>query len=910
MIHRFSSRRERLDESFLNRRLAGASGYDRIAGYFRLSILEVAGEALEAVAGPVRIVCNSDIPVQRIGGEAASQQAQRLSWNQWDPAQLAASGSERLGRLVAHFDAKLPDGTSKLEVRVLPDQAFGLVHGKAGVIHYPDGSATAFLGSVNESLSGWALNYELLWEDDDPAAAQWVQEEFDALWNHKDARPLSVSVVDEIRRNARRISLPLDSWKEKAEPDPSSPVIETPVYREELGLWPHQKYFINLAFQAHKSAGARYVLADQVGLGKTAQLALSALLMTLHGGGAVLAVIPKSLIPQWQDELRDLLDIPSAAWTGKGWIDENGVEHPVSGNEGIKRCPRKFGIVSQGLVSRNEEVRRHLLSLTFECVIVDEAHRARRSKVTEATAYQRVSPNRLLGFVQQLSAKTRSMLLATATPIQLHPVEAWDLLEALNRGGRQVLGDRIANSLWLDPGRCVNVVMGQEALPDSAAAAWPWIRNPMPGEAEDSVFKHIRLALDMPSDRFLAPSFDDAQLSPALLTLLRSILDDYASRFTPFVRHIVRRTRKYLEETIDPATGQYYMKRIEAVLVGEEEPIRLSPYLQQAYDYAQEFCVLLGERVKGAGFLKTLLLRRIGSSIYAGSRTITKMLREWGTESTEAEPDAYEEDEEDEESSANSEIKNLTDQERAVLEDCARALNATQQEDPKFQKVTDYLQGQRWIEEGCIVFSQYYDSAWWLAEGLSKLVFPAEAIGLYASAQRSGIVENGVFRHLDRESIKKLVRTGGIRLLVGTDAASEGLNLQRLGTLINLDLPWNPTRLEQRKGRIQRIGQTRDQVLIYNMRYRGSVEDRVHQLLSSRLQAITQVFGQIPDILEDVWIEVALKREEEANKLIEDVPSRKNPFDQRYSRVENLDWESCSEVLDRHDRMGFLNRGW
>jgi superfamily II DNA/RNA helicase len=61
-----------------------------------------------------------------------------------------------------------------------------------------------------------------------------------------------------------------------------------------------------------------------------------------------------------------------------------------------------------------------------------------------------------------------------------------------------------------------------------------------------------------------------------------------------------------------------------------------------------------------------------------------------------------------------------------------------------------------------------------------------------------------------------MVRTGEIRLLLGTDAASEGLNLQRLGTLINLDLPWNPTRLEQRKGRIQRIGQLKDTVHVKN----------------------------------------------------------------------------------------------
>ncbi len=66
---------------------------------------------------------------------------------------------------------------------------------------------------------------------------------------------------------------------------------------------------------------------------------------------------------------------------------------------------------------------------------------------------------------------------------------------------------------------------------------------------------------------------------------------------------------------------------------------------------------------------------------------------------------------------------------------------------------------------------------------------------------------------LPRDDIKRMVRTGELRLVLGTDAASEGLNLQRLGTLINLDLPWNPTRLKQRKGRIQRIGQIRDEVL-------------------------------------------------------------------------------------------------
>ncbi|MBU4121756.1 MAG: SWF/SNF helicase family protein, partial [Proteobacteria bacterium] len=201
-----------------------------------------------------------------------------------------------------------------------------------------------------------------------------------------------------------------------------------------------------------------------------------------------------------------------------------------------------------------------------------------------------------------------------------------------------------------------------------------------------------------------------------------------------------------------------------------------------------------------------------------------------------------------------------------------------------------------------------YDSVLWLGLHLSKCM-PDEKIGVYANATKSGIIENGVFHRVNRDEVKKRITTGELRLVIGTDAASEGLNLQRLGSLINLDLPWNPTRLEQRKGRIQRIGQLRPEVLIYNMRYRGSVEDRVHQLLSERLANIRNMFGQIPDTLEDVWVAAALKDEEEAKRVIDAVPKR-HPFEMRYDKIETVDWESCSRVLDSASQLEALREGW
>jgi len=133
--------------------------------------------------------------------------------------------------------------------------------------------------------------------------------------------------------------------------------------------------------------------------------------------------------------------------------------------------------------------------------------------------------------------------------------------------------------------------------------------------------------------------------------------------------------------------------------------------------------------------------------------------------------------------------------------------------DPKYKLLLKILIDDNWIERGCIIFSQYYDSAYWVAENLSHDL-PDEKIGIYAGGDKSGIFIGGIYERRSKEDIKQMVRRRELRVLVGTDAASEGLNLQTLGSLINLDLPWNPTRLEQRKGRIQHIGQVYDKVYI------------------------------------------------------------------------------------------------
>jgi superfamily II DNA/RNA helicase len=265
-----------------------------------------------------------------------------------------------------------------------------------------------------------------------------------------------------------------------------------------------------------------------------------------------------------------------------------------------------------------------------------------------------------------------------------------------------------------------------------------------------------------------------------------------------------------------------------------------------------------------------------------------------------------------------SEFRNFSTDEITSLERCLRLLKEGSKSDPKLEAILGYLLGtnpnatERWVDRGCILFSQYYDTVRWVGEQLARHEsIPSDlTIGLYAGSNRSGFWLGGRFQRCDRTLLKNRVRSGEIKLLLGTDAASEGLNLQRLGTLINIDLPWNPTRLEQRKGRIQRIGQARNQIWIANLRYRDSVEDKVHRVLAERLQAIHELFGQIPDTLEDVWVKVALNDEAEIASLIDQTTATRNPFDRKYSKVEDAAWETCPIVLNPISVRELMETGW
>jgi len=317
-----------------------------------------------------------------------------------------------------------------------------------------------------------------------------------------------------------------------------------------------------------------------------------------------------------------------------------------------------------------------------------------------------------------------------------------------------------------------------------------------------------------------------------------------------------------------------------------------------AYSAAESFA-------KTSGFMKTMLLQRICSSFASGRATAERMLRRENIEEEE-QPHILE-----------AALNAITDEEAECLRIIIKELSRPEARDPKINAVKHFLtsfqsEGKTWLEHGCIIFSQYYDTVYSLGEELAKFL-PNEVVGVYAGTGKSGLFRGEDFASVEREEIKSAVKKRMIRLIVATDAACEGLNLQTLGTLINVDLPWNPSRLEQRLGRIKRFGQARRNVDMLNLVYHETQDEKVYKVLSRRMKDRYDIFGGLPDAIEDDWIESEEKLEEMMDQYIHLRQKANDVFEMRYQTTIDPDrdrWELCSRVLSRRDVIDRLSMPW
>lgn len=907
-IRRFSSRTCRLDKSFLLKHLRHARSYRRIAGYFTSSLFEVADELLESIP-EVKIVCNVDIRPDdlRIAQLRESKMVGRL--NDQTLEVEALFNRDRYRRLSAFL---LKHGQV---IRVAPDSICGFLHGKAGVIETSDGHKIGFIGSMNETRSGWRGHYEILWEDDSSEGVDWIEKEFNHIWNA--ALPLPDAIIREVRRRGYRREILFEEIEDDDDLAPAA-LVESPLYREGQSLKSWQLGFITECLRHYKNYGVvRLLLADEVGLGKTLSLATAALALCLlsdkenQSRKPIVIFAPATLCEQWQTELIDKLGIPCARWETqrKAWLDFDARAISPTGHEQIVKCPLRIGVVSTGLMMRDSLERKHLLGLRYGLVILDEAHKAR---TRQGFGQNAGTPNELLAFIRRIAEQSDHVLLGTATPIQTRPDDLWDLMRILHQGkGRFVLGGDFAK--WHRPDEALPVLSGKQLVTETNPA-WELLRSPLPlvnGTQEPRarhLYSAIRQDLGLSNDEwYTSKPFTD------LTEDTREILGDeiegdssipFFQRENPFVRHIVLRKRTLLESAglltkvgVDIHPSQRLSRepqRFNALF--EASALRTNDDFREAYREARLFGKTLGKRGKGGGFMKNLMEQRICSSIKAGIKTAQTLFK----------GQTIHEEADDQEIDLAIEIN----EEREILNRLIVRLENID-DDPKLSAIQHYLDREQWIDHGVIIFSQYYDTAKWVADSLAER-YSNEVIGLYAGAGKSQLYQRGENVHTKRETLKKMVAEYEIRIMVATDAACEGLNLQTLGALINIDLPWNPTRLEQRIGRIKRFGQVREKVDILNLVNEQTVDEKIYERLSERMRDRYNLFGSLPDTIKDEWIDDI---ENLGKKMDEYINAQKKAtgFDLRYNTTvepTEKDWRDCSEVLSRRNFSELMSEGW
>lgn len=875
--------------------------YDRLTGYFRARALTLAARGLEGLirnSGRMRLLvgCTLDQPeVDAIarGAEFREQVKAHLLANPLRPNnQHEVEALELLAWMVAN---------QFLEVQVAvpcdahrhPIPAHGIFHEKAGIIEDKTGDRLAFNGSLNETEAGWTQNWESLnifrsWLGDDPRVDA-EENNFAKLWAGDSKHVITMTVLDALRDDLLRFlpenDLPARLKMREVAPPPLLPEMisqpppavpepaidlrrlvwafikeapKMPNGGERVGEatsnvapWPHQ---IRAFQRLYDHWPPRLLIADEVGLGKTIQAGMLIRQAWLaEKARRVLILAPASVCLQWQLELREKFNLSWPIYDGDQliWLKTPGRNHslkqPVSRTNWYKQ---PFVIASSHLMRRRERIPELAEQAEpWDIVVIDEAHHARRK--SPGLAGER-RPNRLLELLHRIKDKTQALLLLTATPMQVHPVEVWDLLSVLGLPPD-----------WHEAAFLKFLAAVDHPSPSSGdmefLAAMFRATEKIYGRATEADARRSGATSGLQAKRILSALRDSAAIPRRQMdATARGVALRLMRSQSPISRHISRHTRDLLR--------RYYkagkMKTRIADREVEDRFVQLSVDETLIYEAVENYISTTysqasAKEKNAVGFVMTIYRRRLSSSFHALRHTLEDRLAAMKTGHSPKQQESRD-DAETEMVDAEGEILGLdevTEFKQTALaqeekDDIASLLERIRQlpPDTKAERLRAELENLRTAGYSqTMVFTQYTDTMDFLRDELATKT----SLRVMCFSGRGGEVreKDGRWRAISREEAKRLFRIGKADVLLCTDAAAEGLNFQFCGSLINYDMPWNPMRVEQRIGRIDRLGQEHAKIRIVNLHYEGTVETDVYMALRRRIHLFESVVGRLQPIL-------------------------------------------------------------
>jgi SNF2 family DNA or RNA helicase len=544
----------------------------------------------------------------------------------------------------------------------------------------------------------------------------------------------------------------------------------------------------------------RFLLADDPGAGKTIMAGLLIKELMIRGDlERCLIISPGSLTEQWQDELSDKFGLEFELLT-RDMMAASRTSNPFE--------QKNLLIARLDQLSRNEEVQDRLMAAPeWDLVVCDEAHRMSGHVFGDEIKY---TQRYLLG--KKVGEHTRNLLLMTATPHN-GSEEDFQIFLALLDGDRFV-GRFRENEHRADPSDMMRRMVKEDLLRFDGTKLFPkrqsytpqYELSPKESHLYAEVTEYVRKEMNA-AERFAdKDAIRKVNVGFALMTLQRRL----ASSPEAILRSIQRRR-----------------ERLEARL-------------------REERLVLRGRDESGAIL-----------EVEPGPKMDEEDWEELQDEAPQEEREDVEQKFVDHATAARTvaelagEIERLKD-----LEGLAKSVRQASPEcDAKWLELSRILQDPLMTDENgarrkLVVFTEFKDTLLYLSGRIRTQLGRPEAVEE---------IHGAVTREKRKAVVERFMNDPTLLVLVANDAAGEGVNLQRAHLMVNYDLPWNPNRLEQRFGRIHRIGQT-EMCHLWNLLAKDTREGEVYLRLLEKLEVERKALGgKVFDVLGNLFDQKPLR---------------------------------------------------
>lgn len=552
-----------------------------------------------------------------------------------------------------------------------------------------------------------------------------------------------------------------------------------------VDLNPHQIEAALFALRSPISKGV--ILADEVGLGKTIEAGVLLCQLWAERKRKLMVICPASLRKQWAIELEEKFNLPSIVLEARSWKDlkNKGIENPFDLKNTVIICSYHFA-------SRMKE---QVRSINWNMVAVDEAHKLRN-------VYR---PSNKIGQNLKWALEDTKKVLLTATPLQNSLLELYGL--------STLIDDRIFGDVSSFRAQYTN---SKGDIEDLKTRLIPFCKRTLRSQVLEYIPYTERKALTRPFN----PTDEEQKLYEAISAfLLRG--DTYA------IPHRQRQLtslilRKLLASSSFAVSGTLttMRTRLQEILDGlPQDDEKFIDDLIYADDLEDDFLdddeEIIEDEKKEPEFDREKLIAEIqeldsyiqmAATIKTDSKTHALLTAlEAGFES----------------------IKTMGANKKSLIFTESRR---TQEYLKNFLDANGYT-GKITLFNGSNSdkdSKEIYEG--WVKENSLN----GRATGSKIVDIRSALVDN--FRDTSE-------------IMIATEAAAEGINLQFCSLVVNYDLPWNPQRVEQRIGRCHRYGQKHDVVVINFLNQRNDADIRVHQLLEQKFNLFQGVFGASDDVL-------------------------------------------------------------